>query len=552
MKRAIRHIQPVVISAVFALSLVRPAHGAVYQYAVHEGGRTVYLWVPPSCLRVRGLIVAFRNLSEPLWLEDPLIRAAASDQCLGIVWIGRGKDSALDANMGTEAGDAFLAMEHDLAKVSGFPEIANAPVIAMGHSAQGQFAWKFAEWAPQRTIAAIPIKTAPLPNDLHIGGVPLLYAVGETTEWPQYRDGSRPGDRDFFWPVVQASATHIRGKDPESHIAVVTDPGGGHFDWSPALAKAVASFIRKSCELRLPTDWADNTTRPLLKDLPIRDGWLMDARGLQPERFPAAPYTQYLGPKEEAYWAFDRSTAEAISSVAGDRTARKHQMLSFEQDGAVLPVASQGFAPLRFEPNSDGVTFELHPVFLDAVPTELTGAGERLGHSRGPIKLRVIDGPVRQIGPERFELALNREAIGGEAWIEEEQDGDEQYRKAVQPGKLSIPERLKDGSPQAITFAPIQDQKISPRDIVLKATASSGLPVRFFVLAGPAEVVGDRLHLTEVPLGGAQSIEVTVVAYQWGRASGQGQNAVASAEPVSMTFHILKKSQKSDASYPKR
>jgi hypothetical protein len=93
----------------------------------------------------------------------------------------------------------------------------------------------------------IPIKTVPLPPDLHIGQVPLLYAVGEMTEWNQYRDRSRPGGRDFCWPIVQASA---------------------------------------------------------------------------------ASYAQYLGPKEQAYWVFDRQMAKAISEVAGDRIVRKHQSLA--------------------------------------------------------------------------------------------------------------------------------------------------------------------------------------------------------------------------------
>lgn len=529
------HRALIALCFVLAFFLPERAHGSVYQYSVHEGGRTVYLWVPPSCHTIRGLLVAFRNLSEPLWLEDPLIRTTAAGQCIGIVWIGHGENSALDANMGPGAGEAFLAMQHDLATVSGFPEIANAPIIATGHSAQGQFAWRFAEWAPERTIAAIPIKTIPLPKDLSLGEVPLLYAVGETTEWPQYRDGSKPGDRDFFWPVVQASATHVRAQAPESRLAVVTDPGGGHFDWSPALARAVATFIRRACELRLPAAQPSASTRPVLKNLPFAEGWLMDARGLQPERFPSAPYAQYRGPKDEAYWVFDKQTATAISSATGDRIVRKHQMLSFEQNGIISQV-TRGFASLVFPPDSDGVTLTLHPVFLDSIPPELVDAGKPLGHSRGPIHLRVICGPIRQLGPQRFELAFDRDDNTHEAWIEEEQDGDARYRKAVQPAKLLLPDRSK-GSRQTIVFPPIEDHAASEGEIQLRATATSGLPVHFFVVAGPAEVDGDRMRFSEVPLGGAGSIEVTVVAYQWG---SNGAGAFAAATPVTQSFHIIR------------
>ena len=221
-------------------------------------------------------------------LEDPIVRDAASEECLGVVWIGAGKLSGLSADMGPGAGDAFLAMQRDLAQVSGFPEIANAPIISTGHSAQGQFAWKFAEWAPRRTIAAIPIKTAPLPAVLDLHGVPLLYIVGQTTEWPQYRDG-RIGDRDYFWPVVRQSALALRHADSNAPIAVAVDPGGGHFDWSDSLARLVALYIHKACASRLPPRSAPATGPAPLRALSYRDGWLLDSAGMDPDRFkPAA------------------------------------------------------------------------------------------------------------------------------------------------------------------------------------------------------------------------------------------------------------------------
>jgi hypothetical protein len=64
--------------------------------------------------------------------------------------------------------------------------------------------------------------------------------------------------------------------------------------------------------------------------------------------------------------------------------------------------------------------------------------------------------------------------------------------------------------------------------------------VRFFVVAGPVELEGDRLHFTEVPGAGVRSIEVTVVAYQYGRMAPAGTSAVQSANPVTRSFHILR------------
>ncbi len=526
--------------ALLAVGILLPAnlHAATYQFVVREGDRNVYLWVPPACDRIRGLIAAFRNLTEQRWLEDNDVRAAAAENCLGIVWIGSGKASALDANMSPDASAAFLTMQADLARVSGFPEIASAPILPAGHSAHGQFAWKFAERFPERTIAALPIKTVPLPADLDLQGVPLLYIVGQTTEWPQFRDGSRPGNRDFFWPVVRDSALAIRHRDPDARVGVAVDPGGGHFDWSPAMTHTVATFIRAVCHARLPAK-ARQAEPADLRPVPLASGWLADTGGMEPDKLAPSPFAQFRGKPADAYWFLNQAVVKQVETMQGDRIARKVQMLSFEQDGRTLPVAKEGFAALRFEPETDGIHFSLHPVFLSAVPQELVGAGKMLGHAGVPIRLSVTSGPVEQTGPDLFVLAWQREALGGEAWIEEEASGDRQYRKAVQPGKLIFP-KLSAGAAQSITVAQIIDQPAGAQTIALNAKSNSGLPVHFFVESGPAEIEGDHLRITDIPRGNLSSIQVTVVAYQPGRLAGNGLTGVQSADPVTLRFRIAK------------
>jgi len=525
-----------VIAIIMPCSLVA-APEAVYQYAVPVAHRTAYLWIPPNCAAVRGVIVAFANLTERQWLEDPAIRAAAAEQCLGTIWIGPGDESLLNADLKPGAGEALQEMFRAFAQESGFAEVEFAPVISMGHSAHGQFAWKFAQWAPQRTIAAIPIKTAPLPEDLNIPGIPLLYLVGETTEWPQYRDGSKPGDRDFFWPRIRDSALKLRLANRDNLVAVATDPGGGHFDWSAADGRLVAFFIERACRYRLPQHSPKNT--PVrLRALKTASGWLGDATGVLPDKWPPAPYAKYLGMPDAAYWFFDHETATTISAFAGDRIQRKKQMLTFEQDGQLLPVAKQGFAALKFEPEADGITFKLTPAFLPTVPQELVGAATPLGHADGDIRLSVITGPAEQTGLAEFRVAMRRGDSGGDIWIEEEQDGNAEFRKAVQPGKLHIPARLADGTPQSIRFDPIVYQPSSAAAIPLHATSTSGLPVRFYVESGPAQVVGDRLMLTDIPRHATLPIDVKVVAYQWGRMADGESPAIQTAEPVTRTFLV--------------
>ena len=523
-----------------AVAMARPiAQAAIYQYAVPVAQRTAYLWVPPACHEVRGVAIAMANLTERQWLEDPIVRKAAADECLGILWLGPGDESVVNAEMKPGSGEALTRMLQDLATQSGFPELAFAPVIAMGHSAHGNFSWRFAEWAPERTIAAMPIKTYPLPPEIKLHGVPMLYAVGETTEWPQYRDGSRPGDRDFFWPVVRETALALRTEDPHNLIGVAIDAGGGHFDWSNGLAKLVAANIRAVCKLRLPPH-ASKTGPVKLRPIPIEQGWLIDTSGMQPDRFPPAPYTKYRGNRTQAYWFPDRATAMEAMSLQGDRKRRQVQMVTLLQDGKPLPVATIGYAPLRFEPEHDGISFTVQGAFLSELPKELVGAGTPLGHAPVPIRFRAISGPIEQTGPAQFRVAMGRGDTGGEAWIDIEADGDASYRRAVQPARVIIPAKLTDGEPQSIHFAPIPDRKASAGAIALQATSTSGLPVRFYVLSGPAEVEGSELRIADLPQGGSATTEVSVVAYQWGQSAGAGRQAVQTAEPITQRFRITR------------
>ena len=531
--------------------IIREAKGGVYQYSVPVGPRQAYLWIPPACLHVRGVIISLSNLLERDWLEDPLIRQTAAEEGLGIIWVGPGgKGAALTADLAPGGPEALQQMMKNLAEESGYAEIEWAPFIAMGHSANGHFSWKLAAWDPGRTIAAIPIKTIPLPAELGFTGVPLCYIVGETTEWPQYRDG-RPGDRDFFWPVVRNSALELRNSDKNNLVGVVTDPGGGHFDWSSHLARFVALYIRKACQYRLPV--VSPATGPVaLKKIDPDSGWLTGTGGMETDSFPPMPSPGH--DRGRAWWWFDKETALAAAAFEGDRRPREKQMLTFIQDDTLLPVAKLGFAPLRFEPDTDGLSFKLRGGFLSELPAELTRAGQRLGHAPGPIGMRVITGPAVQTGPYTFRVQFDRQGAGGDIWIQEEHPGNAQYRHAVQPGKLHLSARLTEGRPQRISFPAIGDQRVGvktvtlragtksiakagTKTIVLKGVADSGLPVDYYVVAGPAFVEGHMLFLTPIPVKSKYPVKVTVVAYQWGRTIAP---LYQSAEPVTRTFFIVK------------
>jgi hypothetical protein len=71
----------------------------------------------------------------------------------------------------------------------------------------------------------------------------------------------------------------------------------------------------------------------------------------------------------------------------------------------------------------------------------------------------------------------------------------------------------------------------------LHATSDSGAKVRYYVLAGPAELDGDALTLTPIPPRSRFPVKVTVVAWQWGRTI---EPRYKTAAPVERAFHIVR------------
>jgi hypothetical protein len=522
----------------FSQKVFPSPYNSVYQYSVLVGERRAYLYIPPNCKQIRGVIISLSNLLERRWLEDPLIRKTAAEQGLGIIWVGPGKNSLLTADMKPGAGEALKKMYKDLAEESGYKELEFAPIISMGHSANGQFSWNVADWKPERTIAVIPVKTAPFPPSFQFDNVPVCYIVGEATEWPQYRvpdPVTKPGDRDFFWPVVRKSAIALRTANENNLVAVVTDPGGGHFDWDERQAKFIALYIKKACQYRLPKATANNAPIQLEK-IKKEDGWLTDTGGMEPDIYPPAPYLKYKGNPRKAYWFFDEETAKAAVAFNGDRKKRQRQMLTFVQNGQPLPVAQKGYAPLAFQPEKDGLTFHVKGIFLTELPKELIGAGTKLGHAPRPINFKLITGPAVQSDSNTFRIQFDRAGMGGEIWLQEEHPGDKLYRHAVQPGRLVIPEKLTVGRPQVITFPKIDDQKARTKSIKLNAISNSGLPVDYYVVGGPAVIAGDKLVFTTIPVRSKYPVKITIVAYQWGRTI---EPFYQSAEPVEQTVYIV-------------
>lgn len=86
-------------------------------------------------------------------------------------------------------------------------------------------------------------------------------------------------------------------------------------------------------------------------------------------------------------------------------------------------------------------------------------------------------------------------------------------------------ERPLSGIAQSIAFAPLGNQVLSQGSVALQATATSGLPVEFEVLSGPATLFGDTLSF-----GGLGQVVV--------RALQSGDVSFAPASSVTRSFYV--------------
>ena len=508
-----------------------------------------FLWIPADCRQVRAVVVGQHNMLEEGMLEDTALRRELARLGMAEIWITPVLDTWQNATNNAAANAHFDGMLAALARESGYRELVFAPIIPLGHSAMASFPWNFGAWNPDRTLAMLSVHgDAPQtglvgngrPNadwgNRTIDGIPGLMVMGEY-EWLEER---------------LTPAETFRTRFPGAPVAMLAQPGRGHFDIDPKLVRYLALFIRKAAEQRLPAQSPlDGPVR--LKPVDPRQGWLVDRwRKDEAPHAKAAPFGEYHGNRAEAFWSFDGEMARLTENYGADQRGKRPQLLGYVQAGQVVsqtPAAHEQVR-LKFLPQADGVTFQLGATFLDTVaaggnPARWTGLtnGAPLGHATGggPIKISRICGPVRQVGTNTFAVSFYRMGManarrGGDIWLLAEQPGDAHYKSAVQQALLHLPLRNTEGREQHLDFPEIPAQTNGVKRVALNATSDAGMPVYYYVREGPAEMAGDELQITRIPPRATFPVKVTVVAWQYGRSM---EPKIKSAEPVERTFNIV-------------
>lgn len=493
---------------------------------------SAYLWIPENCKQVRAVIIGQHNMTEETIFEHSGFRENMAKLGIAEIWITPGIDQRWDVTKGTQ--QIFETMMKNLSEISGYTELEFAPVIPIGHSAMATYPWNFAAWNPERTLAVLSIHgdsprthltgygSANLDWGNHtIEGIPSLMVMGE----------------DEWWEDRLITSFDYRREYPNAPLSFLADAGHGHFDISDELIDYLSLFLKKAVQYRLPNHSPSNTP-VLLIPVEAKNGWLADRwRKNEKPTAEAASYDKYKGDKTHAFWYFDKEMADATEKYYANERGKTEQYIGFEQKGKLItfnPKSHVRMSP-SFQPEADGVTFHLKAVYTDTLRNEYSQK-----HSTRPIRMSRICGPVEVVNDTTFTVRFYRMGLDnpkrtGSICLMASVKQDHSYRSAVQQVEIRIPYRNKEGIPQRIIFPKLSDVKASVKEITLKGTADSGLPVYYYVKEGPAEIKGDKLVLTKIPPRAKFPVKVTVVAWQYGR---NGEPKVQTAEAVERSFYI--------------
>ena len=581
---------------VFLLSALSCLHGqaAVYQWSDDPGYRNArnYLWIPEDCKRIRGLLYVIKNLNEGVFAEHPLIRQLCKKERLGIVYISQDPRShgafvegraaygypwswglpkeqrndyeqkeamlakpdaeiprekkteikkelaEINASLRVQADRNFQNDLDRLADVSGYPEIAKAPVFIISHSMGGLPAWFMPLFITGRVWGSLPYKTGAgwnPPADVATvrpDNIPYLYINQEAIPSKLERSNGTGG-----LEMRKAGNNFLVGR--------VVDWGGVHFDYNEDLVQIVAMFIKKAAQWRLAGEIPSDGSLPKLKEIKLESGWLASALA-EDIPFEIAPEPQFKGDKTKAFWFFDKEMAEAaVNHFLADRT-KKPQSLGITVNGKPVDPNDAHWGELiagagEDSPDADGLTVTIKGSFLPERKVGRDRIPEPTGHG-DPSRIEVVStgacSTVKLDNNTFLPLPCNSAGFPNN-WLVVRHPGDNEYARATYQICVVPADTQRNGPAQTITFDPIADVKLGAREIPLKAKSSvAGMKVSFHVISGPVELVdGDKLRFTPIPPNAKFPVKVMIIAYQTGRAK---EPKIKRADFVVREFNIRK------------
>ena len=583
----------------------------IYQYfapsdaSKDRGNLGMYLWIPPNTPKIRAVMVAMHNGLPINILQSAPVREVCQKngiaQILITPWakdIGSVmmKDNTYDVTdpARTAMYDSYIKR---LADMSGHPELTNAPIVPLGHSAFCGFPFEAAIRNPAQCLATIPIK-AGLPDvysyfgpggkamhpdaSMCLSNIPILFVTSgsqETVSWSAY-----PHAYGTYLRAYRNDQDTNAGTTYQPHNELFSgcwEMTSGHFDMSPRNYQFVADWLDAIASARLPEKPGDP-----LKTITLKDGWLMNSKipaaGDLPKDYPMfAPYLEYKGHRNEALWFPNEKLARNQFDLGISEPRKKIEMFTFlDPTNQPISLAMGLMAPMTNPAallHDDGLfTLTTHRL---TSPPEICTVSEKdrkahpeilltytnvafpgltnLPTSDLPLNFNAHGGAFRVVKIEQFKdergitesrltLRLKRHRIDpgdgfNMSFVRVYHEGDKDFAAAGRTCQISLSPSdapmMKSAKPQTIDFPPVADARANSLKIELHAKSSAGLPVDYFVMKGPGIIRDGAFVPTEVPAGASNPIEVTIGAYQVG--SFKEKDGVKPSATVYQTFHLI-------------
>lgn len=370
-----------------------------FDYFTGPEGERAYIRLPKQAGKVKAVLYCHQNMTEEVLFRSPSFTAAMDSLGVAMAFVQRGSQN-WDTSEGCQ--ERFERIMQDFAKGTGYPEIAEAPVIPFGHSAQATFPWNFAAWNPERTLCVISFH----------GDAPRTNLCGygrENVEWGRTRNIDRiPGlmiEGEYeWWESRVRPALAFRMMYPDSRISFLCDAGRGHFDLSEQTQRYIARFIAKALE----------NPRP--------EGGVYYSRWSADGMESTDPH--------DCFWYQDQEMADWTKAIYESSHGKKMQYLGARINGNKVEYDSTKH--VKMNTAIPGMEFTVEPFFSQE--DRMTPAAD---HAATKPKVVLISGPAVQTGeytfridPDYFGKDPQRQWTGITVCLEA--DGDAEYKSAVQ------------------------------------------------------------------------------------------------------------------------
>ena len=376
-----------------------------FDYCTGEPGNRAWLRLPRGAHKVKAVLYCHQNMTEEVLFRSTRFCRQMDSLGIAMAFIQRGSQN-WDTTQGCQ--QRFEQIMADFAKGTEHPEIADAPIIPFGHSAQATFPWNFAAWNPDRTLCILSFHgDAPRTNLCGYGRANI--------EWGRERNINKiPGlmiEGEYeWWEARVRPALAFRMMYPESRISFLCDAGKGHFDLCEETQDYIARFIAKSLANPRPeggvyySRWnADGTESADIHD---------------------------------CFWYQDEEMVQLTKARYAATLGKKMQYLSARIDGKGIRYDSSKHIKMNATVLSEEFTIE--PYFSDeqrCLPD----------HRHAKVRPRVvlISGPAIQTGEYTFRI--DEDYFGNDPkrqWsgitLCLEADGDDEYKSAVQEVNIQV------------------------------------------------------------------------------------------------------------------